>query len=400
EGGRIFRMQAQNRRAAITGVGMSEIGRKLDIPASVLLAQAARKAMALSGLTIADIDGLTTYPGKSDLAPGMSPLGCVEARDILGLQTRWHSSSYDGPAQFSAIMIAAMAVATGQARHVLCFRALTESSSQSAKHRASLPTGGSTKIGGQFQWLLPMGAPSATNWTAQFATRIMHEYDLTREDLGQQCIFQRANAQKNPHAVFNGKMLSMDEYIGSRMISEPLCLFDCDIPIDGACAVIVSAADAAVDCHSDPIWIEAMGSALTDRDSWDQRTDLTTMAAHDVGKDLWARTDFKPSDVDLAGLYDGFSIYVPMWLEALDFCGRGEGGQFIRAGKTTLEGELPTNTSGGQLSEGRLHGFGLLHEICYQLWGLADARQLAKADCAVCGVGGGPVAGALLLIKE
>lgn len=393
-------MNNPNRQAAITAVGMSRIGRNLNIPATVLLAEATQKALTLSGLSISDLDGITTYPGKSDLAPGMSPLGCTEARELLGMQTRWHSSSYDGPAQFSPIMIAAMAVATGQARHVLCFRALTESSSQSAGHRASVPTRGSQSIGGQFQWLLPMGAVSATNWTAQFASRIMHEFDLTRDDLGTQCILQRQNAQLNENAVFHGKQLSMEDYLSARMISEPLCLFDCDIPIDGACVTIVSAPDAAQDCAQEPIWIEAMGSALTGRDSWDQRDDLTTMAAHDVGQDLWARTDLKPADVDLAALYDGFSIYVPMWLEALGFCGRGEGGQFIRAGHTALSGSLPTNTNGGQLSEGRLHGFGHLHEACYQLWGIAGERQIQDADCAVCGVGGGPVAGALLMVRE
>ena len=393
-------MQNKNRQAAITGVGKSQIGRNLNVPAGVLLAEAARKALDASGLEVADIDGLTTYPGKSDLAPGMSPLGCTEAREILGLQTRWHSSSYEGPAQFSPIMIAAMAVATGQARHVLCFRALTESSSQSAGHRASVPTGGAQRIGGAFQWLLPMGAVSATNWTAQYAQRIIHEYDLTREDLGTQCVLQRGNAQKNPSAVFHGKTLTMEDYLSARMISEPLGLFDCDIPIDGACAVIVSAADASRDCAQEPLFIEAMGSALNGRDSWDQRGDLTTMAAHDVGQDIWERTEMTPADVDVAALYDGFSIYVPMWLEAFGFCGRGEGGQFIRAGNTALTGSLPTNTGGGQLSEGRLHGFGHLHEICTQLWGAAHERQIADASCGICGVGGGPVAGALLLVRD
>ncbi|MFC4295805.1 thiolase family protein [Novosphingobium tardum] len=382
--------------AAITGIGMSKLGRNTGRPCVDLLADAAFEAMADAGLTRDDIDGLTTYPGKHDNSPGMSPLGCTEVREALGLRTRWHSSSAEGPAQMSPVMIAAMAVSTGQARHVLCFRALTESSSQSAGRRASVPTGSGGRVGGWLQWLLPMGAFAAATWAAQFAQRRMHEFGATREMLGAQCVLQRANAQGNPRAVFHGKPMTMDDYLDARMIADPLSMLDCDIPIDGACVVIVSAADAARDCRKPPISIPAMSAAL-DRDSWDQREDLTQMAALDAGQDLWRRTDFAPADVDVAAVYDGFSVFVPMWLEGLGFCARGEGEAFIAAGHTALNGRLPTNTGGGQLSAGRLHGFGHLHEACVQLWGEGGTRQVAAAQTAVVGMGGGPLAGAMLL---
>jgi acetyl-CoA acetyltransferase len=180
------------------------------------------------------------------------------------------------------------------------------------------------------------------------------------------------------------------------MIAEPLGMFDCDIPIDGACVVIVSASDAARDCRKPPISVVAMSAALG-RDSWDQRADLTQMASLEAGRDLWTRTDFTPKDVDVAAVYDGFSVFVPMWLEGLGFCARGEGEAFIANGCTALTGSLPTNTGGGQLSAGRLHGFGHLHEACVQLWGEGDGRQVAGAETAVVGMGGGPLAGAMLL---
>ena len=145
-------------KASITGIGMSRLGRNLNVPCIDLLADAALEAIADAGLTRDDIDGLTTYPGRHDNSPGMSPLGCTEVSEALGLKTRWHSSSSEGPAQMSPIMIAAMAVSTGQARHVLCFRALTESSSQTPSRRASIPSGGGGRIGGWTSWLLPMGA--------------------------------------------------------------------------------------------------------------------------------------------------------------------------------------------------------------------------------------------------
>jgi acetyl-CoA acetyltransferase len=384
-------------KAAITGVGMSALGRNTARPCIDLLVDAALEAMADAGLSRDQIDGLTTYPGKNDNSPGMSPLGCSEVHEAMGLTTRWHSSSGEGPAQMSPIMIAAMAVSTGQARHVLCFRALTESSSQSAGRRASVPTGaGGGRIGGWFQWLVPMGALSATTWAAQFARRRMHEFGATREQLGAQCVVQRDNAQSNPRAVFHGKPMTIEDYLAARMIADPLGMLDCDIPIDGACVVIVSAADAARDCRKPPLSIEAMSAALS-RDSWDQRPDLTQMASLDAATDMWTRTGLTPGDVDLAAVYDGFSVFVPMWLEAFGFCKRGEGEAFIADGNTAIGGRLPTNTGGGQLSAGRLHGFGHLHEACIQLWGEGGGRQVADARTAVVGMGGGPLAGAMLL---
>ncbi len=383
-------------RAAITGVGMSQVGRLTHRPAMDHLLDAALEAIADAGLTRDQIDGITTFPGRSNNSPGTSPLGVGELRNALGLKTRWHSGSAEGPAQMSPLMIAAMAVATGQARHVLCFRALTESSSQTPEKRASVATGTSDRVGGWLSWLLPMNALSASNWTAMFAARYMHEFGLTREHLGKVAVSQRDNALLNPRALFR-KPLTMDEYLAARMISEPLGLFDCDIPIDGACVIIVSAMDAARDLRKTPLAIEAMGAGLFEQESWDQRADMTTMAAHDAAADMWTRTDFKPADVDILALYDGFSIYVPMWLEAFGFCGRGEAPGFIADGHILRTGRHPANTGGGQLSAGRLHGFGLLHEACIQLWREGGERQAARAETAVCGMGGGPLAGAMLL---
>jgi len=386
-------------RACITGTGMSDIGRNTGRPAMLHLAEAADRALARAGLTRDQIDGICTYPGKAENSPGMSPLGTGEVRGALGLKTRWHSAVPDGPAQMAPIMVAAMAVMTGQARHVLCFRALTESSSQNAGRRASIPGAGKAQMGGWLSWLVTVGAMSASNWAGWHAMRYFHEFGMTREHLGMIATGQRRFAEMNPSAVMR-KPLTMDDYLSARMISTPLGLFDCDVPIDGAAVVIVSAADAARDCASPPLRIEALGSALGSQETWDQRPDLTTMGAHDAGADLWARTEFKPKDVDVLALYDGFSIFVPMWLEALGFCGHGEAKDFIAEGNIGPGGRFPTNTGGGQLSGGRLHGFGLLHEACQQLWGDTGERQVSGARTAVCGMGGGFIAGAMLLNRD
>jgi acetyl-CoA acetyltransferase len=129
---------------------------------------------------------------------------------------------------------------------------------------------------------------------------------------------------------------------------------------------------------------------------------MTTMSARDAGAHLWSRTDLTPADVDIAELYDGFSFLTMVWLEALGFCGRGESGPFIEGGgRIAREGALPLNTNGGQLSAGRLHGFGFLHEALVQLRGEGGARQVPRQpEVAVVANGGGPIAGCMLLTRE
>ena len=189
----------------------------------------------------------------------------------------------------------------------------------------------------------------------------------------------------------------MDDYLSARMISWPFGLLDCDVPCDGSTVVIVSRADAAADFQN-VVRIEAVGAALHGRSSWDQRADLTTMAANDAAAAMWKRTDLKPTDVDLVQLYDGFTWLTLCWLEALGFFPKGEAGPWLEGGaRIRLGGELPLNTHGGQLSGGRLHGYGYLHEACLQLRGQAGARQVVGAEVAAVGAGGGPIGGSLLL---
>jgi acetyl-CoA acetyltransferase len=251
------------------------------------------------------------------------------------------------------------------------------------------------------EWTLPFGAPSAAPWIAMFAQRHFHEYGTTREQLAQIALNARKNAALNPKGIYRDPM-TMDDYLSARMIATPFCLFDCDVPCDGATAVIVSRAETAPDLRRPPIQVDAVGTALHGRPSWDQFDDLTTMACRDAGAQLWTRTDIKPSDVQLAEMYDGFSFITLAWLEAMQLCGKGEGGPFIEGGHNiALDGRLPLNTNGGQLSSGRLHGFGFIHEACVQLWGEAGDRQVPNGpEVGVACAGGGPLAGAMLLTRH
>ncbi|MBX7161607.1 MAG: thiolase family protein, partial [Acidimicrobiia bacterium] len=187
----------------------------------------------------------------------------------------------------------------------------------------------------------------------------------------------------------------------ARMITTPFCLFDCDAPADGSTAVVVSHRDHAPGAPQPAVHVESVGTAIRGRPSWDQWDDMTTFACRDAAAQMWSRTDLGPADVDVAQLYDGFSYLTLAWLEALGFCGHGESGPFVQGGSAiALDGEVPLNTAGGQLSAGRLHGYGLLHEAVTQLRGAGGARQVAGAEVAVVATGGGPIAGCVTLRRS
>ena len=396
-------LEAPERRAAITGIGQSQVGRRLGVDPLALTADACLAAIADAGLTTADIDGLSTYPGAGIAgAPGFTGAGVADVQEMLRLDLNWFCGGPELPGQLGAVINACSAIATGLARHVLCFRTVWESTAQGDGRRAGIGSGGGSgfRASGIMEWTLPFGAASAACWIAMFAQRHFHEYGTTREQLAQIALNARRNAGLNPAAIYREPM-TLDDYFAARMITTPFCLFDCDVPVDGATAFIVSSFDVARDLRRVPLRVEAVGSALRGRPSWDQFDDLTSMAARDAAAMLWKRTDLRPADVDVAELYDGFSFISLAWLEALGFCEKGEGGPFIEGGeRIALEGEIPLNTHGGQLSAGRLHGFGFLHEACVQLWGEGGERQVPGVpEVAVAAAGGGPLAGCMLISR-
>jgi acetyl-CoA acetyltransferase len=386
--------------AVISGIGQSAVGRRLNIDPMVLTVDACLEAIADAGLTRDDIDGLSTYPGNMETPPGFSGGGITELHDALRLNLNWFNGGLEQPGQLGSVINACMAVATGLCNHVLCFRTVWEATAQGQKGRASAMPGGGGGGGGKgfrmgnfMQWSLPYGAPSAANWIGMYAQRHFHEYGTTREQLAQIALNGRRNAEVNPKAVYREPM-TMEDYLDVRMVSEPLCLYDCDVPADGSTAVIISRVGSVPG-----VKVEATGSAIYGRPSWDQFDDLTTMAARDAGASLWEHTDLTPADVDVVELYDGFSFLALTWLESLGFCGKGEGGPFIEGGqRIARDGELPLNTHGGQLSAGRLHGYGFLHEAVVQLRGQGGPRQVPNdPEVAVVAAGGGPLGGCLLL---
>lgn len=382
-------------QAYITGIGQSEIGVKLARHPMLLTLDAIREALDEAGLTIGQIDGVSTYPGRSAGYLGFSPIGADELVDALGIKAKWYAGGGEITSQLGAVVAAADAVRCGQARHVICYRTVYEAAAMARPDE--YPMQRKDRVDSYSQWFAPFNAISAACWTAQYAMRHVKKYGLTREQLAQIALTDRANAMLNPRALVR-KPLTMDEYMSARMITSPLCLFDCDRYSDASTVLIVSAGDAVDEVKCTPIRIAATAGSV-DRLSWDQ---AEWMACYATGPDLWKKTDYRPSDVDTVQLYDGFSFQAVAWLEALGFCDIGEGGRFIEGGhRIALDGELPLNTFGGQIGAGRLHGFGFAHEAVVQLRGNGGERQI-KGDpkVAVATSGGGPLATALLLTRD
>jgi acetyl-CoA acetyltransferase len=393
-------MRNFEQHTVISGVGQSAVGRRLGRTGLQLTIDAVLAALNDAGIDRREVDGVASWPGLMQAGSGLSPVSIGELKEALGLKLNWYTAGAEA-SQLSPLINGCMAVATGQARHVLCFRTVTEATAMAAGDRSSNVGAAQGRIDDRWQWQVPFKAPSAATWTAMIAQRYFYEFGATREQLAQVALNGRRNAMLNPKAVYR-TALTMQDYLQARMISTPLCLYDCDVPVDGSTAIIISHRDCGRDLKSIPIRVESVCGPMQGRDSWDQMEDLTRFAAENAGERLWSRTSLRPIDVDVAQLYDGFSILTLLWLEGLGFCKRGEAAAFVEGGqRIALEGELPLNTSGGQLSAGRLHGFGHLHEAVVQLRDAAGNRQVKNQPrVAVVSNGGGPIASAALLVRE
>ncbi|MBE3603979.1 hypothetical protein IMX07_10125 [bacterium] len=235
-------------------------------------------------------------------------------------------------------------------------------------------------------------APRRIVQTHAFAwRRYMYRYGATREALATLALNSRRNANLNPRAFFYSTPMSRDDYFNARMIAEPLCLFDCDVPVDGCVALIVTTADRARDLRNQPAYIAGYGQNTARRRALLYYTLDDYMACGgSLAQKLWSSAGLGPRDMDAAQLYDGFNPSTLYWLEAAGFCGEGEGADFVAGGRIALEGELPINTFGGSLSEGRMHGMGHIAEAVRQVTDRAERRQIAGAS-AVCAIDGSPM---------
>ncbi|MFF0202550.1 acetyl-CoA acetyltransferase [Streptomyces sp. NPDC005017] len=358
-----------HRDAAVVGVALSSCGRVDDATPYALHAEAARRALADSGLDRSVVDGFASA-GTGLLAP-------VEVADHLGLRPTWVDSTSVGGATWEVMAAhAADAIAAGHARAVL----LVYGSTARADVRAGRRTGEvSFGTRGPAQFETPYGITLIAKY-AMAARRHMTEYGTTVEQLAEVAVQARANAALNPDALHRTP-LTVDEVLSAPVIADPFTKPHCCLRSDGGAAVLLAAPEYVRDCRTRPVWVLGTGehvshSALS---SW---PDFTVSPAAVSGPLAFARAGVRPSDIDLAEIYDAFTYMTLVTLEDLGFCAKGEGGDFVSEGRLTVAGALPVNTDGGGLSAQHpgMRGLFLLVEAVRQLRGEAEARQVRRAD--------------------
>jgi acetyl-CoA acetyltransferase len=254
------------------------------------------------------------------------------------------------------------------------------------RYTDSLATGGR-------QFHAPYGLGAQLSGAALTYSQYLGRYGATREDMAAFIVNNRKNASLNPDAVFYGKAITAEDYLNSRVISWPMAVLDCDMPVDGVCALIVTTSERARDLRRDPAYIHGYTTLGFDYGGWGPGSWETNMeAVRLVARAFWRDTGMSPNDVDVASFYDGFSYLTYIWLEGFSFCGEGEAFQFIQEGRIAVDGELPLNTSGGSLGMGRLHGAPQLIEAVRQIQGACGPRQVKEVHVAMANAGA-PTAG-------
>src|SRR5438445_567022 len=281
-------------RVVISGIGRSQTGRRIERDSLELTVDSCLAAIADAGLRPSDIDGLITWPGENAGAmAGFGGPGCATIQETLRLSLEWYCSGMEGFNVLNDVPATAMAIASDVCRHVLLVRTVTEATAQGRGGRQGARGRDGQRASGSMQWHQPYGSMSAASWAAWQAQLHFDRYGMGRETLGAVAVNQRRNAALNEGAIFRTP-LTLDDYMEARMISTPLCLFDCDVPADGSIAVVMSVAEHGSDAASPAIAIEALGAARRGRALWEQREDMTTMKAHDAAAQMWSRTTMTP----------------------------------------------------------------------------------------------------------
>jgi len=363
-------------RVAIVGAAEADEHGKLPHKSAFMLhAEAARNALADAGLSLGDVDAVFS----AGLWMGS------ETAEYLGIRPRYIDGTQIGGCSFIAHVQHAMAAIDAGIVEVALI-----THGESGASRIGMP---GTRFGVdafRMQFEQPFGLAGPPTGYALAATRHMHEYGTTSEQLAELAVSTRKWAQLNPRAIMRDP-LTVDDVLSSRMISWPLHLLDCCLVTDAGGAVVVTSAARARDCAKRPVWVLGTGEASThvivsqmpDFGFWD--------AARMSSERAFAMAGVRHADIDVAMFYDAFTIVPVMGLEAAGFCGRGEGGAFVSGGRTAPGGPFPMNTNGGGLSytHSGMYGMFTLVEAVRQVRGECGARQVAGAKTAIChGLGG------------
>ena len=379
---------------AIVGIGATEFSKESGRSELRLATEAVDLALRDAGIEPAEVGGLVTF--SSDTNPEINiaqSLGMGE----LSFFSRIH---YGGGAACATVQQAALAVESGVADVVVCYRAFNERSGNRFGAGVQDRPPAANAETAHFSWYAPQGLLTPAQWVAMAAQRYLHMTGATSEDLGRVAVADRKHAATNPKAWFYQKPITLEEHQASRWIVEPLHLLDCCQETDGGQALVVTTLERARDLPSTPAVIRAAAQG-----SGKGQEMMTSYYAHDlcglpemsvVARQLWETSGLTPADIQMAVLYDHFTPYVLYQLEELGFCGRGEAKDFIRDGNIELGGGLPINTHGGQLGEAYLHGMNGIAEGVRQVRGTSVNQVPAVNNVVVTAGTGVPTSGLVL----
>jgi acetyl-CoA acetyltransferase len=361
--------------AAIVGAALAGIGEAPGRSSEEIAVEASVKALAEAGLRTRDVDAVFgSLPGNSN------PLSGLLIAEMLGLQPKITENNRTGGSTFlSYTLMAAMALREGLCETALIFYGSNQRTSAGKLISSVKP----------FLYEAPYAPIFPATSYALAASRHMHEYGTTREQLADVAVAARAWANLNPDAFMRGP-LSIADVLGSRMVSSPLTVRDCCLVTDGGAALVMTSAARARDLPKKPVYLLGAAAATTHMNIV-AMPNLTETGAVDSGRRAYAMAGVRPDDIDVVELYDAFTINTILFLEDLGFCRKGEGGAFVAGGAIAPGGRLPVNTNGGGLScvHPGMYGMFTLVEAVQQLRGEAGQRQVKNAQLALCHGNGG-----------
>lgn len=368
-------------KVVIAGYAQSPIERHSDKPLGTIALETTLRAIADAGLEKDDIDGFTTgsllpTAGAHASVDGISIVTSNWLAEKLGINPRF-ASGFQGFGQLAGgVMLAVNAIAAGAADAVVFHRAL-HNPKKGRYHGAAM-----TEAHGAMQWIAPQGYFGPLAMIGLPYNEYLQRYGASREAMAAVLVEARANGARIPWSFWRDKPLSTEEYLASRVLVDPICMLDCDIPVDGVAAFVLTRADRARDLPNKPVYVAgyAQGAVRRPRLPLHWPLDDIMEAGFEVARRLEESSGLSLREVDVPQLYDGFSPFVYFWLESLGFCPVGEAHRFVQDGGVRTDGGLPILSGGGALGNGRMHGVPQMLECYLQLAHRADERQLASAN--------------------
>jgi len=394
--------EAPDRRVAIVGHAQSMIQRRSPRPLGALAVDVARAAINDAGLRVEQVDGFVTAPlmpalGDHRAADGVDIVSASWLAQHLGCDPRF-AGGFAGAAQIvGSVADAIGAIASGTADYVLVHRALHNP--RGAYHATSR-----SEARGADQWTMPHGFYGPIATIALTYNEYLQRFGAVRESMATLVVEARKNGARIPWSHWYERPLTVGDYLADAVLNEPICRFDCDIPVDGVAAFVLTSAERARDLPHPPVHIAALALAQQPKHRLVLHWPLDDIysAGQTIAKRLWDQSGVRSADIDLPQLYDGFSPISYFWLEVLGLCGIGEAHEFIQDGRidSDLADGLPILSGGGALGNGRMHGVPQMLECYLQLSGRAGSRQRANVTTGLACQGPPHMGGVVVYTNE